>query len=99
MGTSHPPTRHKVQLAILEHGSSNSNDTSEARFARSNYINIRRTSDKRALFAFLENLVLFKIIEEEEAPAAAGLLGLMEAPSAPRQVVKIAPKGFRIRVQ
>ena len=76
-----------------------SDDTSEARFARANYLN-RSTADKRALIAFLENLVLFKVEEEEAAAAASAsnLLGLM-APSGPRQVVKIAPKGYRIVVQ
>ena len=83
--------------AILEHSTSASTDPSEARTARLNYLN-RSNSDKRALIAFLENLVLFKIEEEEEA-ATAGLLGLMQAPSESRQKVKIAPKGFRIRVQ
>jgi hypothetical protein len=84
--------------AILEHGNGNSNDTSEARFARANYLG-RTTSDKRAMIAFLENLVLFKVEEEEpEAAAASGLLSLMQAPG-PHQTVKIAPKGFKIQVQ
>jgi mono/diheme cytochrome c family protein len=79
--------------AILEHA--NPGDTvSEARFARSNFLN-RVTSDKRALIAFLENLVLFKIEEE----STAGLLSLTQASSEPQQVVKIAPKGFKIRLQ
>ena len=51
------------------------------------------------MIAFLENLVLFKIEEEEEeaAGAAAALLSLAGAP-APTRTVKIAPKGFRIRL-
>jgi hypothetical protein len=81
--------------AIIEHGSGTSGDTSEGRFARQNYLN-RSLSDKRAMIAFLENLVLFKA--EEEEPEAAGVLSLMQAPSA-QQVVKIAPKGFKIRLQ
>jgi hypothetical protein len=86
--------------AILEHGTGTSNDTSEARVSRSQYL-ARGLSDKQALIAFLQNLVLFKIEEEEEAGA------LTAAPStstalqslsgfAPRQRVKISPKGFRI---
>ncbi len=84
--------------AILEHANP-SDTTSEARFARANYLN-RTTTDKRALIAFLNNLVLFKVEEEEAAAAASAtnLFGLM-APSGPRQVVKIAPKGYRIVVQ
>jgi hypothetical protein len=84
--------------AILEHGNGRSDDTSEARTARANYLN-RTTTDKRAMIAFLNNLVLFKVEEEAAAAASASnLFGLM-APSAPRQVVKIAPKGYRIVVQ
>ena len=77
--------------AILEHAV-NSNDTaSEARASRAAYLN-RTASDKQALIAFLENLVLFKL-EEEEASATA--LSLFSAPTT-QQVVKIAPRGFRI---
>lgn len=84
--------------AILEHASSNSaSETSEAKDSRAKYL-ARSTADKLALIAFLENLVLFKIEEEEEAGAAAALQSLAGVP-APRQVVKIAPKGFRIRIQ
>ena len=83
--------------AIIEHGSAGDN-TSEGRFARANFINAS-TSQRRALVAYLENLVLFKIEEEEEAAAAAGPLSLLQAPSGPRQKVKISPKGFRIRMQ
>jgi len=85
--------------AILEHGNGRSDDTSEARTARANYLN-RTTADKRAMIAFLENLVLFKVEEEAAAAAASAsnLFGLM-APSGPRQIVKIAPKGYRIVVQ
>jgi hypothetical protein len=83
--------------AILEHAaSSSSTETSEAKDARARYL-ARSTADKAALIAFLENLVLFKLEEEEDTSAAAALLSLAGAP-APRQVVKIAPKGFRIRL-
>jgi len=84
--------------AIIEHGNGASNDTSEARGARSNYLN-RTTGDKRALIAFLENLVLFKLEEEEAAAASTGLLNSLIAPPGPQPVVKIAPKGFRIVLQ
>jgi hypothetical protein len=87
-----------IAEAIIEHGNGSSSDTSEGRFARSAYLN-RSTGDKRALIAFVENLVLFKMEEEEGAAASSGMLGLLQAPAAPRQVVKIAPKGFRIVVQ
>ncbi len=90
--------------AILEHGSGASNDTSEARGARSAYL-ARGSTDKRALIAFLENLVLFKLEEEEEgataltAPdTAAALRSLVGMPTR-QQRVKIAPKGFRIVLQ
>jgi hypothetical protein len=55
--------------AILEHGSGLSSDTSEAANERRNYINLA-ASDKRALVAFLENLVLFKLEEVEGIVAA-----------------------------
>jgi len=84
--------------AILEHGNGSTTDTSEARFARANYLN-RTTADKRAMIAFLGNLVLFKTVTEESAAAAtSGLLSLMQAPGA-HQTVKIAPKGFKILLQ
>jgi hypothetical protein len=85
--------------AILEHGSYSGDTLSEGSVARAKYLS-RTTADKRALLAFLDNLVLFKIAEEESAAAASpSLLGLLQAPSGPRQVVKIAPKGFRIVLQ
>ena len=83
--------------AIIEHGMSGDN-SSEGRFARANFINASN-SQRMALVAYLDNLVLFKLEEEEEEAAAAGPLGLLQAPSGPRLRVKIAPKGFRIRVQ
>jgi len=84
--------------AILEHAA-NSNDGSEAGGARARYLG-RTLSDKMALIAFLENLVLFKIEEEEQSltGAAAALQSLTGVTAPPRQVVKIAPKGFRIRL-
>ena len=51
------------------------------------------------MIAFLENLVLFKI--EEDSAAAAGAAAALQslAGTAPtQQRVKIAPKGFRIRL-
>jgi hypothetical protein len=86
-----------IAEAILEHGTGGSGDTSEGRFARQNYVN-RSASDKRAMIAFLENLVLFKMEEEEAAAATSGVLSLMQGPG-PRQTVKIAPKGFKIVLQ
>ena len=81
--------------AIIEHGSSGDN-TSEGRFARANFINATN-GQRLALIAYLENLVLFKIEEEEEAAAAStGLLNSLIAAPGPRPVVKIAPKGFKI---
>jgi hypothetical protein len=87
--------------AILEHALPSGDTVSEARGARANYVSLN-TAQKQAVIAFLENLVLFKIEEEEEEEAAAAspsLLNLLQAPSGPRQVVKIAPKGFRIVLQ
>lgn len=75
--------------AILEHAESG-DTVSEARWARSAYLS-RSSSDKRAIIAFLENLVLFKVEEEEGATSASVFTA-----AASRQVVKIAPKGFRI---
>ncbi len=87
--------------AILEHAASSSDTASEARQARSNYLGLSQQA-KLDLIAFLNNLVLFKIEEEEEVTAAAGALSTLQSlaglPTAPRQVVKIAPKGFRIRL-
>src|SRR6185436_11033683 len=57
--------------AIIEHAASNSDTVSEARGARAAYLS-RSLTDKQALIAFLENLVLFKLEEEDAAAAAAG---------------------------
>jgi cytochrome c551/c552 len=85
--------------AILEHAASNSDSASEARQARANYLSLPQQA-KLDLIAFLNNLVLFKIEEEEEASGAvAALQSLAGLPTGPRQVVKIAPKGFKIRLQ
>lgn len=79
--------------AILEHAASNEDAVSEARAARAAYT-ARSPADQAALIAFLENLVLFKIEEEEESAAGAALMAL-GAGRPP--IVKMAPKGFRIR--
>jgi hypothetical protein len=86
--------------AILEHAASNNDTASEARAARAAYLS-RSLADKQALIAFLENLVLFKVEEEEEAAAAGALTALqsLAGVQSPRQQVKIAPKGFRIRLE
>ena len=55
--------------AVLEHATSSSSDPSEAAQSRRNYLNLGN-SDKRALIAFLENLVLFKVEEVEGATVA-----------------------------
>jgi hypothetical protein len=87
--------------AILEHAQSSTDNASEARASRAAYLN-RSTGDKQALIAFLENLVLFKIEEEEESSTGAALLqsltGLQTLTGEPRPQtrVRIAPKGFRI---
>ncbi len=83
--------------AIIEHAATN-DSVSEARFARAGYLG-RSTSDKAALIAFLNNLVLFKLEEEEEAAGATAALQALTGLSSPRQRVKIAPKGFRIRLE
>ena len=87
--------------AILEHASSTNDprDTSEAKGARAAYL-ARTLADRQAVIAFLENLVLFKLEEEEEEAAGAtqALQSLTGVPSPLRQTVKIAPKGFRIRM-
>ena len=58
----------------------------------------RSKRDKQAVIAFLQNLVLFKIEEEAEAAGAAAALQALTGTATPRQRVKIAPKGFRIRL-
>ena len=83
--------------AILEHAASNSDTASEARASRAAYL-ARTVADKQAVIAFLSNLVLFKL-EEEDAAAASGataaLQTLIGAPT-PTQQIRIKPKGFRI---
>jgi cytochrome c peroxidase len=79
--------------AILAHAASDNDNASEARASRAAYRALP-PRDKRALIAFLENLVLFKLEEDEEA-GAAGAFSALAGPRAPR--VKIGPKGFRIR--
>jgi di-heme oxidoreductase (putative peroxidase) len=84
--------------AILEHAASNSDTASEARASRAAYLG-RSVADKQAVIAFLNNLVLFKMEEEEEGAVAAGattaLQPLIGAPAA-TQEIRIKPKGFRI---
>ncbi len=87
--------------AILEHATSSSDGASEARAARANYLNLG-LSDKQAVIAFLNNLVLFKIEEEAAATAVTSPTTALQAltgATAPTQRVKIAPKGFRIVLQ
>jgi hypothetical protein len=84
--------------AILEHANSNTDTASEARASRAAYLG-RSLSDKQAVIAFLENLVLFKVEEEEEHAAGQSALQELAGISPPRQRVKIAPKGFRIVLQ
>jgi hypothetical protein len=67
--------------AILEHSTGAANDPSEARPSRQAYLG-RSDADKKALIAFLENLVLFKL---EEQPNGA-------------QVARIAPKNLKLTV-
>jgi hypothetical protein len=86
--------------AILEHAASNTDNASEARGARANYLALP-LSDKQAVIAFLNNLVLFKVEEADAAAAAAtsSATALQALVGAPTQRVKIAPKGFRIVLQ
>jgi len=69
--------------AILEHATSDNNDPSEAANERRNYLNLP-SSDKRALIAFLDNLVLFKVEEQE---------GVLVAVVAPKNVELKIPRG------
>ena len=78
--------------AILEHASPTAaGDTSEARASRQAFL-ARSNADKRAVIAFLNNLVLFKIEEEEEEAALALASGAPQV----RQVVTIAPPGVKV---
>jgi hypothetical protein len=66
---STPPYLHDgrattVAEAILEHATGAANDISEAKESRGRYLALP-VNDKKALIAFLENLVLFKTEEEE----------------------------------
>jgi hypothetical protein len=86
--------------AIIEHAASNNDTASEARASRAAFLS-RSLSDRQAVIAFLENLVLFKL-EEDDAAAAAGAASALQTLSGvtttqPR--VKIAPKGFKIRLE
>jgi hypothetical protein len=69
--------------AILEHATNDANDPSEAANERRNYLNLP-SGDKKALIAFLENLVLFKV--EEQA-------GVLVATIAPKNVDLTIPRG------
>ena len=72
-----------VTEAILEHATDAANDPSEAAPSRRAYL-ARSDADKRALAAFLENLVLFKL---ETAPDGAAV-----ARVAPRNVKLAVPR-------
>lgn len=66
---STPPYMHDGRAttlaeAILEHGTGAAGDISEAAPSRAKYVALA-TADKKALVAFLENLVLFKTATEE----------------------------------
>jgi hypothetical protein len=73
--------------AILEHATDSRDDPSEAKASRLAYLR-RSDHDKRAVVAFLSNLVLFKI-EEEEEPETGQVT----------QTVKVRPSGARLRRQ
>jgi hypothetical protein len=81
--------------AIIEHAASNTDNASEARASRAAYL-ARSLGDKQALIAFLQNLVLFKIEEEEPAAGALTALQSLAGSSPQTQRVKIAPQGFRV---
>jgi Di-haem oxidoreductase, putative peroxidase len=87
-----------IAEAILEHATDQADDPSEAAPARRNYL-ARSAEDKQALIALLENLVLFKLEEEEEGETAAATSALTQLVTGPREPrTKIGPKGFRIRI-
>jgi hypothetical protein len=89
-----------VAEAIIEHAASNSDTASEARASRAAFLS-RSQADRQAVIAFLENLVLFKLEEEDEAAAAgaASALQTLAGVTTTQPRVKIAPKGFRIRLE
>jgi hypothetical protein len=84
--------------AILAHAASDSDNASEARASRAAYRALP-DRDKRALIAFLQNLVLFKIPEEEEAAATAAATSISSQPETVQgriaRRVRIMPRGFR----
>jgi hypothetical protein len=84
--------------AILEHAASDNDNASEASASRAAYLRLS-DQDKRAVIAFLENLVLFKVEEEEELAAATTALQTLTGSPLPTRRVKIAPRGFRIVIQ
>jgi hypothetical protein len=85
--------------AILSHSTSSPTDPSEARASRQAYLN-RSNADKRALIAFLNNLVLFKMEEEEETgeqvvtfkPQGVKLIGLREGKAARKITKSVLPE-------
>jgi di-heme oxidoreductase (putative peroxidase) len=105
---STPPYMHDgrattITEAILEHSTGASSDPSEAKQSRQAYLALP-AGDKRALVAFLENLVLFKV-EEEEGEQVATIAPKPEAATLriPRAALKRrstpsilqAPEGIR----
>ncbi len=83
--------------AILEHAMK-ADPVSEAGPARDAFVALSDTQ-KKCVIAFLDNLVLFKLEEQEASPSAASsLFSLLSTSATPRQVVKVAPKGFKIRL-
>jgi hypothetical protein len=84
--------------AILNHAASDTDTTSEARASRAAYRALPE-QDKRALIAFLQNLVLFKIPEEDAAvrgrPARTAPADSVQTQKS-RTRVKISPKGFKV---
>src|SRR5690606_26733917 len=82
--------------AILAHATDDPADPSEAAPSRRAYL-ARTPADKQALIAFLDNLVLFKIEEEEESAALTDGLSATAAEGRRRRVA-IGPRGFGIRL-
>jgi hypothetical protein len=81
--------------AILEHAASNDDPVSEATASRAAFTR-RSPEDQRALIAFLENLVLFKVEEEEEEAGATSALSALAGAERPLRA-RIGPRGFRMR--